>query len=256
MEHIRIPHYSASAHITAQLHGTASWEQRNTAIPDETPVADIRRRMLLAIAIQTGIIVSVGILIVVLAPIVLPMASVPISLYLIGGVLILTLFVSALSAYRVHAIKSIGGFQAPADPTEALSVVEMQEAKQFPVLYAFRHYNYALLGVLSGSLIGVVSQIVRDLQHGQVANIQWPLLAFGAGFILLATCNTYNFVATEGYAKELQAKRRDFFSFEEIRRRQLKRSSAAGAPVTFNPLPAHLPVSAPEETLQTVLRNK
>ncbi|XP_055337938.1 uncharacterized protein LOC129587977 [Paramacrobiotus metropolitanus] len=246
-------HESGSGHAIWAPATIVSQDPINETQPDPA-VEGVRRRILLTIAIQTVIIVTVGILIVALAPTVLPVASVPVSVYLIGGVLILTSLVSALSAYRVYTIQSIGDSHTSADLIEALSSMKVQDAKRFPVLYAFRHYNYALLGELGGSVIGVGSEIPGDLQSGQVASIKWPLIAFGAAFVLLVACIIYNFVAADGYAKELQAKRRDFFSFEEMHRRQMEQG-AAGAPVTFEPLPAHLPVSSPEETLQTVLRN-
>ncbi|XP_055337962.1 uncharacterized protein LOC129587997 [Paramacrobiotus metropolitanus] len=250
--------YVSSVHETVHSGAHAAPEQGSTAAkPLQTVIDDshdIRRRMVISIAVQTFILVAIGVLIVVLAPTLLPVQSVPLSMYFVGGVLIFTLLIGAFSACRVRTIRPADiVFTTPADPTQALSAVEMQEAKRYPVLFAFRSYNYGLLLVLAGNLIsGITGVVPKDIQlgHSQAEDIKWPLIAFGAGFIVLAIFVIYNFVAADSYAKELQAKQRSFFSYEEIRRRQLE-EGVDGAKMT---LPAQYDVS-PEETLQTVLRN-
>ncbi|XP_055337919.1 uncharacterized protein LOC129587964 [Paramacrobiotus metropolitanus] len=124
----------------------------------EKTVADIRRCIVKTISIQTAIVVGVGVGIFVLPFTVLRRNteadfdnlgwklevdlttddSTPISLYAISVILILTSVVGILSAIRAHTIAPTDiVFPTRADPTEALSVVEMMAAQRYPMVYAF-----------------------------------------------------------------------------------------------------------------------
>ncbi|XP_055337943.1 uncharacterized protein LOC129587981 [Paramacrobiotus metropolitanus] len=229
-------------------------------IADEQAVASIRRRMFLTIWIQTIIITTAGILIMVLPPCLLPPGSVPLSLYFIGGALFFTLFLGSTGAHKVRTLQPTDIIQLvpPDHPVDepVIPSKDFKEARKFPMLFAFRSYNYGMIGLLAASLISVLSEVPRDILQGRVAMIKWPLIAFGVGFVLQLACIISNAIAADNYAKELRPEIRDFATFEEMVRRRQREQAGVGEPVKFESLPRlTVPSESPDDTLQVILRN-
>ncbi|XP_055337918.1 uncharacterized protein LOC129587963 [Paramacrobiotus metropolitanus] len=164
----------------------------------------IRLRMLVTIGFQSFLNVATGVAMIVAPPLLLE-SVLPVSLYVIGGMLI---FFALLGLFWMYQLQR--PLPEPTTSDAQLRTIFHPEADASATpraLIVFKRYTYSLLFLLLVTFAPVLIQITGDIFHHRGTRLRmiiWPVAGWVVSFLLNLVAFVWNVVVTERYAERLK----------------------------------------------------